>query len=781
MSFSSLSPLTSATEPGIRGSGGFRNDMIDRSRTCLFSVPGPYMAQLGRILRYAGCINGSTCALRRQIEEAKTGRIIEEQFFDRDHMHLLKSVVLPETESECLQIIQQIKLRQISFEHVEYKLRKRYVDLLVRHWEPLIDRIIFDCIVYGFYLVRMKPDMELHEVPIVLDPMDYRISFCKNEFGQNEYTIRDLQVEAKILNETIDIYIMYPPNNDGQMTSPLSRLLNPTISMIHTRASLEHSNLMQQYPERVCTYPQPQAPQRPTGTYNPNFTGSGVPTPAAMFAGGLTPLGTPMTTPGNTDAKRFAAPSQPYYDEHQQQILQIRNMFQEMDGVPGGTQHMEEKVSSILAFQDRCNVRIRPPSAEDGHIVHHLSPGMNMFELNPPPPPPHFEYLMQAYREACQRVFNLPLERVSRKHVYASEKDILTEQAEEAAYPYAKHVETTFNLLANRIYGIYDEWKMVIKTIQDLHAITSVDRERIAQRKKKNPNYRPRKTKNMQSLEEFIEKEATLIRSRQALKAMIDPTPEPNEEQISQQILQDDDHVDIVLDQKQSQPTAEGRMLNELNDETDQSAVVEALMAVRDPTELSKSEYMALLKQKHEEIAEITESFLCIPETCSNSCGLTIRLNWLTDIQERIRKRDHPDEDTEEPDEALQHAHQHIQMLSKILHTNLKQQVDRKKGRVLPSTSSLVQQLNALEHMIRSNPYGNTRIFPESSGLENPFDISAEYRPDAIVYERGPIGTRKEDTVPTTTSRPSRMIGPPPKRPNRKFQRRALSKWFSKR
>lgn len=385
---------------------------------------------------------------------------------DYGMMQIIKELVYPENEGLITALTQTVRSKSMTFKHAFNIIKPAIDNILKMNWEPQIDQFFIGCIQYGFILFRMKPHAEVYKVPIILNPFHFYITYTIDEFSKNVYTIYDLANND--VSKEVFIYDMYPPGDQGEITSPLAHLITPTISYIFLQAAYEQSIIQQHHPDRVLSvakFPTPNVQPRDNGEEE---------RPALLAKSlvlGKMPDGraAPITSAGyvnDTEQQRIAREDEPTgltEDFLREMMKTFARTGQTMD-------QMKMSIQFMKILKDNSMV-VHPPDVIHPNAIIQLAPGFNIQNLPAAGVPDYYLELLEQYRRICSQQLNLPLELTNTRstgRIYSSESDLVLRRTKEAAFVYANTCNQLFNLMLAHIYGTSDNYLACERQIESI-------------------------------------------------------------------------------------------------------------------------------------------------------------------------------------------------------------------------------------------------------------------------------------------------------------------------
>lgn len=457
---------------------GRGNRIINRNNTHLLSVAAPYTAKLQRIMKYTNAHNERINTLNKQVfSQNKSAEFI--RTIDYDQMKMVREIVVPEMKGLITYIVQQVEVKGIHFQYANKVISPIYKELLEHNWDPLIAESFFKYIVDGFILFRFQPHPELFEIPVILDPFEYIIQFKRNEFSKNEYQIFNRL--GKDVTDEVFIDTLYAPDTNGQLTSPASELIIPTIDHIIRCAAYEQSVIDQRYPTRVLVNQLPRYNNNQNNNSNDDNKGMMDPQLVLNLPHenlGRSGLGGGNKKKGITNIDgaigSFIGSNDHILHNNGNDTFDplMYNMMRNLGMQGKSTDNLQDELELIENIKKQA-LLIHPANDSHQNDLWQLAPGISVMTLPAAPEPAFFLQLCDRYQQTCSQKLNLPLDITNIKsqgHLYANETEFVTRRIHTAVYPYAKRLKHIYNFSLSQIYGTASYLQSVLDEIIKIEA-----------------------------------------------------------------------------------------------------------------------------------------------------------------------------------------------------------------------------------------------------------------------------------------------------------------------
>ena len=444
----------------LRYQYGENNKLIDRNRTHLAAVAAPYTAKLQRIIKFTESQQNKFDELNKNVFSQGGGNKYI-RTVDYDQMKMIAEVVLPETGNLTTFLKQHVATRKLNFQYSGRIIKPIILEKLEFTWEPLIPQGYDSYINDGFLMFGFQEHPDLFEIPVILNPFDYHVEFIRNKYGKNEYRMFDC--EGNDVSDEIFIDDMFAPDTNGSLTSPMSKLLLPTISHVIRESGYEKSMIQQQNPDRTVTNMRGDRYDNNNDDDDDNNKNNNkndlrlvnnvlkLPNGNKSVTGVNGLYGTAdsnnnirkltnvnYNNPNNIKINALALALAQNYSKTGKSTDDIENNMEILE-------KLNNTAYFIRSANDRCN-----------NNVWEMGPGYAVDTLPAAPTPTHFLNLIERYEQICSKTLNLPIDITNSKphgHMYSSESDFIARRIKDAAFPYAQRLKHIFNLMISHIYG----------------------------------------------------------------------------------------------------------------------------------------------------------------------------------------------------------------------------------------------------------------------------------------------------------------------------------------
>lgn len=337
----------------------------------------------------------------------------------------------------------------------------------------------------GFAGFREKPDSTLVTKPCVVDPIEYDIYCCWNQFDECKFNFYDRS--SGILIPDIWVLCVHPPRKDGRFTSPCARLVTPFICNVILRAQLEQVTMQHTNSTLILSQvslPPPAVPKAGPGLENQNyvhFTQEGVmanvgirPSSLSRFSNGADGIGASGVR-GRAmdlrDAYRNFLPGQLEPDiQHKYDLLKtMSDVISKNSGMSFSNQTF---VKDVMQKNFEAAMITLPPSPTEPHLIYQLQNGHRLDTLRPPDIPPLFEMLTREYRQIVFDVLRVPDESLlQQRRMYSEETDMIADQVEKASLPLARQLQDLLNRILADTFGTGSMLLYLRDQIEDLQSV----------------------------------------------------------------------------------------------------------------------------------------------------------------------------------------------------------------------------------------------------------------------------------------------------------------------
>jgi hypothetical protein len=728
--------------------------IVNRNRTHLLSVACPYTAKLARIMQFTEMNN-------RKLQSRDENCTVVD--LDLDHMKMIKEIVLPEMDGLITFLTQQVATKKLDIKYANKIILLEYKKIFERNWEPLIKESFDGYIAYGLILFRMQPHIDLFKVPVMLDPFDYKILYRKNEFNKNEYRIFDKQ--GNDLTKDIFIDVMYQPDSNGQVTSPIAGLILPTIEHIIRMAAYEQTLMQQLYPDRVISNLKPQSNADDNNDLeeeeDPNA-------PAVKFKNTVVkmPDGTYAKQPDNlrgsnailtNNSKRLKNNAGNTANVDASLLHIYKNQ-----ALTGGSTDSLEREKLFMEYMKDSALLIHPANDKCSTSIWQLAPGLSLGTLPPATAPPDFLALLDRYEQICSKKLNLPIDITNAKphgHMFSSETNFVTKRIKEAAFWYAQRTNQVFNLMISDIYGTSSHFLAILRekmeltekiALREKTKKKNLKRKQLEEKNNNNNNSssesesdselddngkkkkkKPKVTRVPKQMQILEEKQNEFIVARTVLANM---TTNPESETVDTHVnskSQLENHQTDETNTKEAKDRNDRKpgdnkhhksiqsKLNEMKDNGVVNPQTNTFMHAK--FDLKANNGKKLKKDQpiidEEEMLTILDMTIEAESILGNSSGFTITVNWLRDIEE-MSWRDRLENNQPV---ALEEFTNKINILSELLHKYSGGQLEESEKQALQNH----QAIETYNTLYNNKP---TKYMPMSNSgstsMNDPFNLS---------------------------------------------------------
>ena len=371
----------------------------------------------------------------------------------------------------------------MTFRHPTRTLKKRYETDLIAAYTHFGKEWQRYQLKFGIALYKFKPDPRFIQLPCILDPMAYNCYYARNQFNELVWTIYDMEG-----NERQDIFVdcLYEPQADGQLTSPMYRLIDAYISNIIVRAELEQTNAQQIFPNLILEdHSNPLAWQ----DQDPDAPGAGNVIDVDA-SGNLGTLGTlaALTAPSTNMARGpggdYAAnsaidgvgrggPPVSAREQRYREIVALQRSRQGRSVFNDSTDMMLNTINDVI----NSALLTRPPTAADPHAVYSVSNGWVLRTMQSPNPPHNYHGLIDEYIDISYRVFGLPnLSQIGgQRQMVKEESQFMSKQKKQAVFNMAFWLNDLLRRILAHVFGTMDTvMDIVLKLHQKNSALQAI-------------------------------------------------------------------------------------------------------------------------------------------------------------------------------------------------------------------------------------------------------------------------------------------------------------------